>query len=101
MLLILITCTHCGKSGHNEFVCFKKNDFSSNYKGKSFRNYTKCVCTHYGRNKHTMDVCYRKHGFSPGQKFFNCEANCVKINDSKHKEKQEHVGGEQDMHLTQ
>jgi len=51
------TCLFCGKSGHTEAICYKKNGFPNN-KGKH-------ICTHCGKTGHTVDVCYKKHGFPP------------------------------------
>nr|KYP67125.1 hypothetical protein KK1_013448 [Cajanus cajan] len=65
------TCTHCGKSGHTENLCYRKHGFPSNHDDKSNRgasNRSGKICIHCGRNGHTIDVCYRKHGFPPGYK---------------------------------
>ena len=76
------TCSFCGKSGHVESVCYKKNGFPNNKGGKR-------VCTHCGKNGHIVDVCYRKHGFPPtGHKTFTTKA---KSNEPKNDEDDQEV----------
>jgi len=78
----LVTCSFCGKRGHIESVCYKKNGFPNNKGGK-------CVCTYCGKNGHNVDVCYRKHGFPPvGHKTFSAKA---KSNELKNDEDDQEV----------
>nr|KYP67119.1 hypothetical protein KK1_013442 [Cajanus cajan] len=75
------TCTHCGKSGHTENLCYRKHGFPSNHDNKSNRgasNRSGKICIHCGRNGHTIDVCYRKHGFPPGYKSPTGKTSIVK-----------------------
>jgi len=62
-----VTCSFCGKLGHNETVCFKKNDYP-NQDGKGLRsdNNNKKFCTYCNKNGHTVDFCYKKHGYLLG-----------------------------------
>ena len=62
------TFSFCGKLGHTENVCFKKNGFpNQDNKGPNFSN-GKRFCTYYNRTSHTIDICYKKHGYPPGYK---------------------------------
>jgi len=72
----IITHSFCGKNGHTNNVCFKKNGFPSNK-----NNSNKKTCTHYGRFRHTVDVCYKKHGYPPGHKMLNGKTKTVEIRD--------------------
>ncbi|XP_068504431.1 uncharacterized protein [Phaseolus vulgaris] len=64
---ITITCSFCGKFGHNETVCFKKNGFpNQDRKGSKFGNNNRKICTYYNRTGHIVDICYKKHGYPPG-----------------------------------
>nr|KYP35148.1 Retrovirus-related Pol polyprotein from transposon TNT 1-94 [Cajanus cajan] len=66
-----LNCTHCGRAGHTENLCYKKHGFSSMHDNKGSRyssNKSTKLCTHCGRTGHTIEVCYRKHGFPPGHK---------------------------------
>lgn len=40
-------CSHCGKKGHEESVCYKKNNVNS--------------CSHCGKKGHDESVCYKKN----------------------------------------
>ncbi|KAL2325683.1 hypothetical protein Fmac_024741 [Flemingia macrophylla] len=77
------SCTHCGRAGHTENVCYRKHGFpsnTSNTDGKTAKptfNRNGKLCTHCGRTGHTIDVCYRKHGFPPGHKLSNSKTNLV------------------------
>lgn len=73
-------CTHYGRAGHTEVVCYRKHGFSSNTdnkSGKSITNRGGKICTHCGRTGHTVEVCYRKHGFPSRHKFYNNKNNVV------------------------
>ena len=60
------TCSFCGKLGHRESVCFKKNGFpNQDNRGSNFGS-NKKVCTYCNKIGHTIDVCYKKHGYPPG-----------------------------------
>ncbi|WVZ01863.1 hypothetical protein V8G54_022669 [Vigna mungo] len=62
----IVTCSYCGKNGHNESVCFRKHGFPAN------KNITgKKICSHYGKTGHIIEVCYKKHGFPLDHKFHN------------------------------
>jgi len=62
------TCSFCGKIDHVGSVCYKKNGFRNNKRGKR-------VCTHCGKNGHIVDVYYWKQGFPPvGHKIFSAKA---------------------------
>ncbi|XP_017431755.1 uncharacterized protein LOC108339119 [Vigna angularis] len=68
-VVVIVTCSYCGKNGHNELVCFKKHGFPSN------KNITvKKICSHCGKTGQTIEVCYKKHGFPPGHKFHNSKS---------------------------
>jgi len=96
-----ITCNYCGKSGHSEVVCFKKNGFPPNYEGKNSRSFVKCTCTHCGRNGHTIYVCYRKQVSHLDTNSSTTQRNFVKDTNGKDEDKQEHAIGDQDMCQTQ
>jgi len=60
-----ITCSFCGKLGHSESVCFKKNGFpNQDNRGSNFGS-NKKVCTYCNKIGHTIDVCYKKYGYPP------------------------------------
>jgi len=96
-----LSCTFCGKNGHLEANCYRKNGFLQNNDAKGFKNSSKKVCVHCGRTGHTIDVCYRKHEFPPGYKFSNSRANAVKTVDAQQENGQDSTGQEQDFRLTQ
>ncbi|XP_068490548.1 uncharacterized protein [Phaseolus vulgaris] len=61
-----ITCSFCGKLGHSESVCFKKNGFpNQDNRGSKFGS-NKNICTYGNKIGHTVDVCYKKHGYPSG-----------------------------------
>ncbi|WVY89409.1 hypothetical protein V8G54_034923 [Vigna mungo] len=69
-----IVCNYCGKHGHSEVVCYRKNGFPNQDRGfKSAPNGRK-HCTHCNRSGHTIEVCYKKHGYPPGHKLHNKHA---------------------------
>ena len=68
-------CTLCGKYGHSESACFKKNGFPNQESRSLKNNGNRKLCTYYNRNDHTIDSCYEKHGYPPGYKFYNSGQN--------------------------
>ncbi|XP_068504115.1 uncharacterized protein [Phaseolus vulgaris] len=65
----VVTCSFCGKLGHNESVCFKKNNFPNQEgKGPRFCSNNRRVCTYCNKIGHIVDVCYKKHGYPPRDK---------------------------------
>jgi len=66
-----ITCIFCGKIGHTENVCFRKNGFPNKDNRTYKNNNNKKICTHCGISGHTVENCYKKHGYPPGYKFSN------------------------------
>jgi len=62
-----ITCSFCGKLGHSESVCFKKNVFPDQDNRGSKFGINKNVCTYYNKIGHTVDICYKKHGSQYGK----------------------------------
>ncbi|XP_017416127.1 uncharacterized protein LOC108326991 [Vigna angularis] len=62
---------YCGKYGHSEVVCYRKNDFPNQDKGFKSALTGRKHCTHCNKSDHTMEVCYEKHGYPPGHKFYN------------------------------
>ncbi|WVZ05164.1 hypothetical protein V8G54_018510 [Vigna mungo] len=74
----IVTCSYCGKNGHNESICFKKHGFPAN------KNTTgKKVCSHCGKTGHTIELCYRKHEFPPGYKLYNGKSFMTTNQDAK------------------
>lgn len=75
-------CSFCGRLGHTESVCYRKNGFSMNgSNNKNNQNRSAKMCSHCGKTGHTVDVCYRKHGYPLGHKFHN-NNNSSSINSS-------------------
>ena len=66
-----VICNFCGKIGHIEKVCFRKNGFPNKDIRIYKNNSNKKICTHCGISGHTVESCYKKHGYPPGYKFSN------------------------------
>ena len=60
-----LVCSFCGKHGHVESNCYRKNGFPPSHDSENFNknNANKKICSHCGKIGHTIEVCYRKHGF--------------------------------------
>ncbi|BAT76916.1 hypothetical protein VIGAN_01498400 [Vigna angularis var. angularis] len=90
----IVTCSYCGKNGHNESVCFKKHGFPAN------KNTTgKKICSHCEKAGHTIEVCYRKHGFPPGHKLHNGKSFMTTNQDTKNDGSSD--ANDQEVRLTQ
>ncbi|WVY94923.1 hypothetical protein V8G54_034011 [Vigna mungo] len=61
-----VSCSYCGKNGHTESICFKKNGFPIN---KNSTNHK--TCSHCGKISHIIEVFYKKDGFPPGHRLHN------------------------------
>jgi len=66
-----VICNFCGKIGHTEKVCFRKNGFPNKDNRMYKNNNNKKICTHCGISGHTVESCYKKHGYPPRYKFSN------------------------------
>jgi len=100
---VQVSCSYCGKSGHTESTCYRKNGFPPNNDSRNSKNpANKRICSHCGRNGHTIDACYRKHGFPPGHKLYNGKSNAVKTTDVKQEtvSKGDCSSTDQEMRLT-
>jgi len=100
-----VTCSFCGKLGHNETVCFKKNGYhNQDGKGSRSSGNNKKVCTYCNKNEHTVDVWYKKHGYPFGYRFQNSNfshANIVAQEDTDGGQDHNKNAGSGVFHITQ
>ncbi|WVY98655.1 hypothetical protein V8G54_030806 [Vigna mungo] len=72
-------CNYCGKYGHSEAVCYRKNGFPNQDRSSKNIQNNRRHCTHCNKSGHTVEVCYKKHGYPPGRKLHNKSAQIHQI----------------------